>query len=986
MFPSYTYELEYLVSGGMLIIEDRIVSFVHQSFLDSFLLEEDLAAIFASKHSLLSLVISWGTQMPIYRYRLSALLQNIIDADQALFVKQAKEFLDSDQVHYYYKAAVFETIGQITTPISAIFKLIDEYYTKDAWHRLILQTVFERHPVFFEHLSTLQDFDLLSEEGYPLLVSMRYYSPDFVVAILRKSLESKAIDPHMIMSVLGTDIDVEAEALFDLRIDIYRNNPSFLSKIDFINLKRAQPDHVSQVLTLVLSNVDTLGPTHVYIDDKERPQFCKENHNNILRSLFDPLCNSAKNTPLSLHATMDYCERFWLPRQFESSVAREIVELVKGALKILAVTDPERALSYISRAGRFKNGISNELALATVLELPVTYSDSVIEWLLDDFDCHILDCISNEYDYLSTCKEILKKHSPSCSSKLFAALEDAICHWNGDREHFIDLYKRRIEINRSAGQFHVFWPAWGHLQKALLPFLDSARTTQRTKELLAVLNRNEWVRSDSHHAGILSGPARSVLSTIHQNAAHLSDKTWLEIVRANVDERHSSLRGKDDGEYYYESSHWSFAQDLGSCAKKDPSRFSKLLLKFPKDCYEGYYSSVLYSLSDSATQAVDFNLLCDVIRYSETISSDNISMAITHIIRGRPEENWPEDIIDYLIKTATGNLKPVGNEKIVSSRDDPFPSPNDMLMAVLNSPRGSAVDTIGELLLNHDDLFEPFLPVMNTLQQDESDVIRFGLVKCAAAFIEYDPTYSRQLLDAIIRRDFLALYSPYAFWVMRTDLSVLEEHYCEYLKQACASPNPKLVVHAAQLVCITAILTSNEQILAFLYSHSWPKEALDKICLEATYAFETEEYRDISQTILEHFLEFDADSLHSINHLFHENRLDLRRDEGFIIKILQERGDIDTASAFIDFIKTQDTEISGFAEIIKTAVESISDEAKGWQKYRIEDGLVQVIVKLIDTARGNDELTECCLEILDEIYRKRIMTDSAVSKLLEGAD
>lgn len=987
MFPKYTHEIKFLASCGVLRLENNTVSFVHQSFLDSFLLANDLNAIFTGRQDLLSLVLSWGTQMPMFRYRLSALFQNIAETNQALFSKQAKDLLGSDQIHYYFKAAVFETIGQLSTPVFATYKLLDEFFETADWHSFILQTVYERHPVFIEHLAKKPGFDWLSEEGFPLLVSMRYYSPGFVASIIRKMMETGEASPEKTIAVLGTEIDAENEQLFALRMEIYDSDSSFLSGIHFINFERTQPDHIIQVLNRVLGNADTYGAQHVYIDDKDRPKFCEENYISIIRSLFDLLCNSAKDTPLSLHPGIDFKGRYWLPRQHESSIARETVELVKTSLGILAQNNSEEALAYIEKAGSFRNGISNELALSTLLALPTDYSDSAIEWLLSDFDNHILDCISNEHDYLATCKDILKKHSPSCSDVLFARLEERICTWKGDRERFISSYKYRIELNRTKEQEPVFWPAWGHLQKALLPFLDSTRTTQKAKELLAVLNRNEWVRSDSYHAGILSGPARSVVSTIHKNAARLSDNTWLRIVNSHVDEQHSRLHEKDDGDYYYESTHWAFSQDLGSCVKSNPTRYAKLLLKFPQKCFPGYYSAVLYGLNNSETNRIDFTLLCDVIRHCTSIDSGGVPTAIARIISERHDEDWPEDILSYLSRTATGPLKPVGNERIFSSRkDDPFPSPDDMATAVLNCPRGAAVDTVGDVLIRHPDLTETFAPLMETLAQDESDVIRFALVKCAAAYYEPNPSFSKQIFDTVIEKDLLAMCARHSFWLMRKDLQALEEQYFPYLKVACDSPNQKLVVRASQMICSTAILTSSEQVLDYLYSHTWSKETVDKICLEATYAFEDEGYRTISQTILEHFLESDAASLHSINRLFHENRLDLKRDEHFISQILKSRGDFDTINAFIDFIKKQDGELSGFAETIKTAVESVDEGEKTWQKYRIEDGLVHAVIRLIDSANGDNELTECCLDILDEIYRKRILTDSAISKLLEGAE
>ena len=84
------------------------------------------------------------------------------------------------------------------------------------------------------------------------------------------------------------------------------------------------------------------------------------------------------------------------------------------------------------------------------------------------------------------------------------------------------------------------------------------------------------------------------------------------------------------------------------------------------------------------------------------------------------------------------------------------------------------------------------------------------------------------------------------------------------------------------------------------------------------------------------------------------------------------------------FIKTQDVTISGFVEIIKSAVESIDENIHAWQKHRIEDGLVHAVIRLIDNARDDNELMECCLDILDKIFQKRILTNTAIYELLDG--
>lgn len=986
-FLRYTHELDFLVSGGMLISENNSVSFAHQSILDAFLLEQDLNAIYTSEHTILSLVLSWGAQVPITRYRLAALLQNVIDTNQNMFAIQAADFLESAQVHFYYKAAVFEAVGQVIKPIPAIYKLIDEYYNISEWRKVIFQTVYERHPVFIEHLLSQRCFDWLSEEGQTLLVTMRYTTPQKVASVLQELMTSNKATPKRIMSILGWTLGAESDELFDLRMEILRGNRELLSEMRFIDLERAQPSHIMSFFAFVLSDVGLLGPNHIYFDHNRHQQFCEENYIIILHSLLDSVCISANQTQLALHTTYDNDERLWHRRGTELSLARESVELVKESLKVLVDKKPENALEFIKQAGQYKNGVANEIALSAILQLPMEYSDFAIEWILTDFDYHILDCIGDERDYLSTCKKVLKKHSLHCSNILFEQLEYRICNWKGDRDYSVETIKWRVEYNRTKKHGPVYWPAWGHLQKDLLPILDPSRLKKSTKDLIAVLNRNQFVQTGKYHAGLLVEPARSVVSPVHRKVTQLSDRAWLKIIEGKHGKRFFEDHAKDGGDVYLQSSHWSFAQDFGLCVEQDPARYAKLFLKLPNNCFPGYYTSVLYGLTNQNALSVDPLLLFEAIRHAMRIPSDDISMAIIRVIKSRPAESWPADIVSYLISIAAGDLKLVDQKNDIALEEgESFPSPDSMITDVVNDLRGAAIVTIGRLSEHHHYIVEMVKPLIDILAKDEDSIVRYALVDCIAAFYEYDPIFAMNLLDKLLETDLFIICAHQTYGLMRTDLNVLETRFFPYLKKACEGQNPHLVLRAAQLICDTAILTASDNVLSFLYSFPWTVESRDKICQEAVYAFEFEKYRPICQEILEAFLKSNAAGLHSINFLFYDNRLDIKRDESFIKTILLERRDIDTTNAFLEFIKTQDTDISGFAEIIRIAVESIDENAASWQKYGIEDGIVQAVIKLIDTSKGDNERTECCLDILDKIYQKRILTDSAISKLLDGVE
>ncbi len=80
----------------------------------------------------------------------------------------------------------------------------------------------------------------------------------------------------------------------------------------------------------------------------------------------------------------------------------------------------------------------------------------------------------------------------------------------------------------------------------------------------------------------------------------------------------------------------------------------------------------------------------------------------------------------------------------------------------------------------------------------------------------------------------------------------------------------------------------------------------------------------------------------------------------------------------------QARDISYFAEIIKEAVGSFEKGVSSWEMYNLEYKLSRVVIKLIDLTDDNKDLQDCCLDIIDQIYQRRILTDSAITKLIEG--
>lgn len=980
LFQNNMKAVEYLASSGLIVKTDNKIAFAHQSILDAFLIHKDLNLI-SDGVSLLQVITDWGNQTPSMRYRFSVLLQNLIDSDQPIFINEAKQVLSSPLIHFYFKCAIFEVVGQYQTPDDSLFKLIDDFNGEEDWHGVIKNVVFANHIVYLQHLAEDKDYDWMGDEGLSLLWTVRSSAPSFVADILREGISSSEENMEKVLSVLSNYIDEEPEELFRLRVEIYEKNIELLRGLHYINIKDASPAHIITILKLFLRHSELYDRTNLYLQYEEIENYIHKNFSLILSKLFEPVCEQSNIIPISLYPSGGFRNREWYPRQYEQSVVRDIVDLVKKSMIELATVNPEEALHYVSLSERHKNAISNEIVLSALLALPTAYSDHAINWLLSDFEKNIVDCVSNENDYLHSCKKVIEKHSPFCSEENFRHLEEKVFNWCDDREKMIDRYKDRIEYNRASKEEPIYWAFWGGFQKDLLPMLDMNRTSSKTKDLISVLSRNDWVKTSNYHAGIIIGSAHSVVSTIHDRAESLSDKTWLAISSSNICREHSISRRDYRYPYYCETSHSMFASDMGKCAEKDPERFARLSLRFPEDIDPSYIINVTNALGKDISSTVDFDLVCQVVQHYMSSSNENLVMNLLGIITNRANEEWPENVIKYVIETATGSMRPVGNENIFSGDNDKeILSPYDIATTAINFPRSEAVYTIAHLLNEHPSYEEIFRPVLKKLSKDESDAVRYALVPCIASFYQYDFEFATRLFDTLLNRDLRIISARNAFWLMGRNI----EKYYPFLMQACKSPSQELAEEAAHLLSIVAIRTSDKTVLNFLCSKNWPKNIIYKICSVAVEAFEYETFRQIGQQIFEYFISNSDDNALRLDRLFWNNRLDLHRDKDLILLILKKQSSSDRIYAFVKFLKNQNApEITEFAEVISGFIQSTTNNSHSWG---IEDGLVSIVISLIDQSGDDENAMGICLDILDTIYQKGIFTNSAISRLMEGAE
>ena len=966
LFSGFDNEIEYLNSCGLLTITNRGVKLSHQSYLDAFLLRGDLNAIYTEGKSLLETVLSWNSQLPSDRYRFTALLQTISKNNPGMFASQISSLLDSDKLHLYFKGAVFEVIGQLKAPSENVLLIVDQYLRQAEWKQILLHSVFEHHPPFVKHLFSTCSDKLSTDQIISLLISIKYEAPDLVVEIVNDLLTKKRVNIETACSVIGNDITKEADSIFKLRLRLYCQDNQLLEQLHFIDLEECLPNRAVQLFLVILSNQEVLKKP-IYLHKPAEMLTKLIQCRSMIAELFEPVCSAGETLSVGLTQSLDYSERFWLPKEHEQSVARSIVNVLKDAIYRRIPSDPNYIFSLINIAANYKNAVSNELSLFILKNLPADFSDSVFEYVLSDFDNNIVDCLSNERDYLGTFKEVLKYHSRFCSDDVFKQLESTIVQWHDDPLIVRHEYRQRFEMKNKWNHI-VYYPAWGHLQKALLPYLDNSRTSDSTKQLICVLNRNAYVLSDRYHAGFSLGEGGIVTSSIHDHAEQLSDRSWLEIMRSNlaVDSFSCGFR---------ESSHMMFARDLELCAAKNPERFAKLIYKMPDDAFSGYYEAIMRGIAKADASLYSFQRLCNVIGYVIKLDKKSFAKSILWTVDEKNKETWPHEIICYVRDIATGKIE-LEDDRAISDKKHFL---ENYLTEILNDAQSLAITVTGKQISKNNWLAEAFKKDAEKLCVDQRRTVIFAMCQCAAGYYAIDPEYSYNLLDRLVIKDPYVLFDRYAFWLAQKNISLLATRYFEALMILDIQKDNYVNKMVGKRICVIAILTKRDAVIQYLFTSDWSTETINEICSEAIEAFPYIEYRDMSMNILEHFIHVNGKQIEVMGNIFKDGYINLETDLSFVSEIISKTDSKKTVYAFAEYLKLQTISIKNTYHYLKLLASSLNYDTYEWEYRNVKEVLRQLIIQLLDYCREDERYRELCVDLLDEFYEKMLSVNIDVS-------
>ena len=990
ILSDYRKAVDVFVSSGLLTYNDGGgVSFTHQSFLDYFI-SSDFGKRICNGEELAQLVGKPDDQTPFIRYRLLTVLQSLMESNQPMFVKQSKKLLESGGIRYYFKCAVFEVAGQCGEPCPELFNLVDQYRCLPKWRNNVNRSVFIGHPQYVTQLLSEQK-DWFTEEELSLLKSVSDKVPDFVTDKLRPFALQDLERDEKIHWTLCFDASADSENMFLLRCDLLRSQPNLFDRFwGFSELIKKKSVRVIDLLSIQLDSWRKYQSAHLHIGENEViTEYIELFHRDIVHILFPQICDLTKDySPQWPYFGFEQEFSTWRSEHFGSdSAMRKIIGFVKTAFEVYAREEPAKLFEFVKNLLDTTSAVGHELIMHGICSLSTEYSDTAIQWLLDDFDNRVFVFTANENDYLHNAKQLLERFTPYCKSELFSRLERTICVWKESAVDMKRTYKSRQEVNHKYGYPPVYYAYWGHLQKALLPHMDFARLSSYAKELIGVLNRNEWVQLPHFYSGFGMTEAGTVISPVESKADRLSDKTWLQIIGTPQNRMGEQFRRTHTGNAFVEATHWSFSSSMGRQAKKEPERFARLALSFPEDCYSGYISGVLYGLRDwDSAQVADVALMSEVLRRYGRQKSQDIGTSAAMLIERHAALDWSEDILALIVELATMHSEDDANYIVTNSRDPKHKLADSLLSNAINTVQGCALEAIASLLWHHQDLGERFKETMLKVADDSSDVTRFAAMFCVTPYYNIDRDFSVFLFKKLLSHDLRVLYAPGCWEVLGREYQNHADEFFPMLKEACESDVEDLAERAAGYLCAVAVFCDDPKALKFLFSHPFSEKQKSKISQQAVSSFESEEYHESCEQILLHLLDDSSEELIGFRQLFLDHKLVLQRDMEFLCRLMESRQSEHLLYSFLKYLDESDEDICAYAPILERISKALVQAPLQSELRLSSEDLVKCVVRLFDRGQNQTDVRRISLDIFDNLFMSALGLIHPLANMIDAFD
>jgi hypothetical protein len=980
--------LEFLSSNAFLLIQDKKVSFAHQSILDCFLAEKMLQRYYDGE-DIVDIIGSKEKQTPGKRYQVQMFMQNLSEFDSQDFIKAGQRMFEANQIRYFVKFVFLEVLNQIDNLDENIQNfIVSNCENKNYGNHIINNVIFSRP----KYIRLLRKYGILDkwfnnqskkDIVLKLLVSMSpNYDTDDIAFIEKYALNSME-DDNKLSKCFMYDINHDTDELFELRMKFYNRYPQMVDiYLDFKSMLKNCEIRTIRLLAFLLENNIKSKEKSIYNYEEE---FLNQDSEILINNGEEVLNLLLPYIPTENEDSLLYSE--WSGKYFRKrGLERACIQIIKKANAAIIAQQPEK---FFDRYKAFMGkGIDlfNEIILDGLYRLPESYSDIVINYLCSDFNRNIFDKTGGNGDKLLLAKQILGKHSRYCSENIFNVLEERVLRYLSPKAK--DRYLLRVNYNREKNGDTVYWSFWGDFQKEILEVLPYDRLSDQAKGLIRTLRRKfpngtTCYKHSNGSGGWVSSPVAG---------KKLNNKRWLEIVTNTKINHKGHSRWKEVPGGIISNSIEEFARSFSDAVSEEPEGLINLVLSYHDKVLDEYVDSLFSGVANSKTlDNVPVQLLERMILIYPYDYTSYRANYICSIIRNRKNVKWSQEVLNILKDIAINHKNPeIGKPNITNNEDKEMRSFYMLQSNAINCVRGNAAEAVAQLIWNDSSVFNQFKDTIEKLALDENPA-----VKLASLFALW-PSYNieRDWASEIILNLFEQDYRLAGFHDTKNMLFLLypkyRERVLEVIKKCYESDDKELIEMGAY--CLSEMFILKNEFAELINNVDTMTEVQAEAVLHmTTNYFNKDKFNSLAKDMIRKFKASTLDLEMSISRLFYDNFIDLKRDKDFIIEIMNSSLSGRTVHAFVHYLEEESKSVVDYKDIILSMsyhlVRNEVDKFEGI--WGIEDEISKLIIGLYDETSNSTipeikDIANECLDIWDLMFEKQFGQIRSLSqKLME---
>jgi hypothetical protein len=735
-------DAEVLASEHVLVRDGQRYAFFHESFFDY-----AFARMWVEQGQPLVEFLLADEQELFRRAQVRQILLYIRGDEPARFIREAEAVLAHPEIRFHIKAAVLAVIRSLPDPSAADWQMMgrlvaqapDESAARHLWAALRSVPWFDRLDAEGAAASMLASGDEAAyEHMMEIIPTVAKQRADRIAELIAPYAETVEQYPNWLAWATRFADVHESRTLFQLVLDAVRrgdyNGREGALWLAIFGLGQHQPVWAVELLAVWLVEC----PGAFDVDDAGHiPVLLATEHN--LLELVPPAAERASAAYVEL--LVPYLLRVMALTELDPT-RQPIRDLHFSYRQQSPGPMPELKDALLHGAATALRGLATQdrSVVQPILEQLAQDPHDAAQWLLyealraagdhyADWAADLLLQGDHRFhsgymsDLLWTTRQLLQATTPYMSDEYFAQVEAAVLNFHPSSE------------NRKSAGFSSF---------KLLAGMAEDRLSEGGKRRLGELRRKFGIEQPTPPSGIMGGGIGSPIPAAA--VKHMNDDQWLRAM-AKYQTDQTNFETMTGGAF-------ELAQSLRAEATNDPTRFANLALKLADDTPSAYTHAILEALGQTE-QTVAPALVFNVIRHIAAFNLGQDDQALSMALRRQLDQDVPDDILVITLDRALHAVDPTEDVWSQPAENGRLYNNDDIFINAINTARGQAVLTLGDLIVHDVDGHRTTLvaPSLSQLAQDPSVAVRSCVAHLLAASLRHASDEAIAAFELLIAAD-----------------------------------------------------------------------------------------------------------------------------------------------------------------------------------------------------------------------------------------